>query len=108
MCILCGCDYCPTIPKVGTIRSFNYIQNHKTIENLIESKKCNNIPEEFIQKYANSRKLFEIFKDKIDINNIPIHNSSCDYDKLNNYLINDCAISEKKVDNALKKINVLV
>ena len=108
MCILCGCDYCPTIPKVGTIRSFNYIQNHKTIENLIESKKCNNIPEEFIQKYANSRKLFEIFKDKIDINNIPIHSSSCDYDKLNNYLINDCAISEKRVDNALKKINVLV
>ena len=108
MCILCGCDYCPTIPKVGTIRSFNYIQNYKTIEALIESKKCNNIPEEFIQKYANSRKLFEIFKDKIDINNIPIHNSSCDYDKLNNYLINDCGISEKRVENALKKINVLV
>ena len=108
MCILCGCDYCPTIPKVGTIRSFNYIQNYKTIEALIESKKCNNIPEEFIQKYANSRKLFEIFKDKIDINNIPIHTTSCDYDKLNNYLINDCGISEKRVENALKKINVLV
>jgi len=108
MCILCGCDYCPTIPKVGTTRSFNYIQNYKTIEALIESKKCNNIPEEFIQKYANSRKLFEIFKDKIDINNIPIHNTSCDYDKLNNYLINDCGISEKRVENALKKINVLV
>ena len=108
MCILCGCDYCPTIPKVGTIRSFNYIQNYKTIEKLIESKKCSNIPEEFIQKYANSRKLFEIFKDKIDINNIPIHTTSCDYDKLNNYLINDCGISEKRVENALKKINVLV
>ena len=108
LCILCGCDYCPSIPKVGTVRSYNYIQNYRNIEALIESKKCNNIPEEFIQKYDNSRKLFEVFKDKIDLEDLPIHTSSCDYDKLNNYLINDCAISEKRVENALKKINVLV
>ena len=108
LCILCGCDYCPSIPKVGTVRSFNYIQNFRNIEALIESKKCNNIPEEFIQKYDSSRKLFEVFKDKIDLEDLPIHNSSCDYDKLSNYLINDCAISEKRVENALKKINVLV
>lgn len=104
LCILCGCDYCPSIPKVGTVRSFNYIQNFRNIEALIESKKCNNIPEEFIQKYDNSRKLFEVFKDKIDLNNLPIHSSSCNYDKLNDYLINDCAISEKRVENALKKL----
>ena len=108
LCILCGCDYCPSIPKVGTVRSFNYIQNFRNIEALIESKKCNNIPDEFIQKYDNSRKLFEVFKDKIDLENLPIHSSSCDYDKLNDYLINDCAISEKRVENALKKINVVV
>lgn len=108
LCILCGCDYCPSIPKVGTVRSFNYIQNFRNIEALIESKKCNNIPEEFIQKYDSSRKLFEVFKDKIDLEDLPIHNSSCDYDKLNNYLINDCAISEKRVENALKKINLVV
>jgi flap endonuclease-1 len=107
LCILCGCDYCPSIPKVGTVRSYNYIQNYRNIEALIQSKKCN-IPEEFIQKYDNSRKLFEVFKDKIDLEDLPIHTSSCDYDKLNNYLINDCAISEKRVENALKKINVLV
>lgn len=108
LCILCGCDYCPSIPKVGTVRSFNYIQNFRNIEALIESKKCNNIPEEFIKKYNNSRKLFEVFKDKIDLENLPMHTSSCDYDKLNNYLINDCAISEKRVANSLKKINFVV
>ena len=26
MCILCGCDYCPTIPRVGHNRAFQYIQ----------------------------------------------------------------------------------
>lgn len=108
LCILCGCDYCPSIPKVGTVRSFNYIQSFRNIEMLIESKKCNNIPEEFIQKYDNSRKLFEVFKNKINLEDLPIHTSTCDYDKLNDYLINDCAISEKRVENALKKINVLV
>ena len=108
LCILCGCDYCPSIPKVGTVRSYNYIQNYRNIEALIESKKCNNIPEEFIQKYDNSRKLFEVFKDKIDLEDLPMHTSSCNFDKLNDYLINDCAISEKRVENALKKINVLV
>lgn len=108
LCILCGCDYCPSIPKVGTVRSFNYIQNFRNIEALIESKKCNNIPEEFIQKYDTSRKLFEVFKGKIDVEDLPIHTSICDYDKLNDYLINDCAISEKRVENALKKINLVV
>lgn len=108
LCILCGCDYCPSIPKVGTVRSFNYIQNFRNIEALIESKKCNNIPEEFIQKYDSSRKLFEVFKDKIDLEDLPMHTSTCDYDKLNDYLINDCAISEKRVENALKKINLVV
>ncbi len=108
LCILCGCDYCPSIPKVGTVRSFNYIQNFRNIEALIESKKCNNIPEEFIQKYDSSRKLFEVFKDKIDLEHLPMHTSKCDYDKLNDYLINDCAISEKRVENALKKINLVV
>lgn len=108
LCILCGCDYCPSIPKVGTVRSFNYIQNFRNIETLIESKKCNNIPEQFIEKYQKSRELFEVFKDKIDLEGIPIITSSCDYDKLNNYLINDCGIPDKRVENALKKINVLV
>ena len=89
LCILCGCDYCPSIPKVGTVRSYNYIQNYRNIEALIESKKCNNIPEEFIQKYDNSRKLFEVFKDKIDLEDLPMHTSSCNFDKLNDYLINE-------------------
>lgn len=108
LCILCGCDYCPSIPKVGTVRSFNYIQIFRNIEALIESKKCNNIPEEFIQKYNNSRKLFEVFKNKINLEDLPIHTSTCDYDNLSKYLIEECDISEKRAENALKKINVVV
>mgnify|MGYP006124588345 CR=1 FL=1 len=103
MCILCGCDYCSTIPKVGPIRAFQHIQKYKSIENLIESNKIKNIPDDFLQKYKSARKCFEIFADQVDINNLNIYNSSFDSIKLKNYLINDCNMSESRVDSALSK-----
>ena len=103
MCILCGCDYCSTIPKIGPIRAFQHIQNYKSIENLIESKKSKNIPEDFLNKYKNARKCFEMFNDKIDINNLNIYNSSYSENELKKYLINDCNISEKRINNVLSK-----
>lgn len=103
MCILCGCDYCSTIPKIGPIRAFQHIQNYKSIENLIESKKIKNIPDDFLNKYKNARKCFEMFNDKIDINNLNIYNSSYSENELKKYLINDCNISEKRINNVLSK-----
>ncbi len=104
MCILCGCDYCPSIPKVGSVRSFNYIQNFRSIDKLIESNKCN-IPEEFIQKYLKAKELFKIFKDKINIEDINVHQSEYKEDILKDYLINYCSFNTNRVENTLKKIN---
>ena len=105
VCILSGCDYCPiTIPKVGSVRSFNYIKTYGTIEKIIDSNKCANIPQEFIDNYKISRDLFKIFKDKININEIPIHQSEYIEDNLKDYLKNECSMSEKKILNAIKKI----
>tara|TARA_Y100001970_G_C14184539_1_gene831773 strand:- start:335 stop:1324 length:990 start_codon:yes stop_codon:yes gene_type:complete len=105
ICILSGCDYCPiTIPKVGSLRSYNYIKTYKTIEGLIESNKCLNIPQEFLDKYKISRDLLQNFKDKIDPQLIPIHISKYDKNKLIEYLRNNCSMSEKKIETAIKKI----
>jgi len=103
MCILCGCDYCPSIPKVGSVRSFNYIQNYKTIDKLIESDKCK-IPEEFINKYIKAKELFIIFKDKIDITKINLHKSEYNEDIFKKYLLEYCSYNENKVNNILIKI----
>ena len=103
MCILCGCDYCSTIPKIGPIRAFQHIQKYKSIENLIESNKIKNIPEDFLNKYKNARKCFEIFNNQIDINNLNISKSSYNEIELKNYLINDCNISDKRINNVLSK-----
>ena len=105
MCILCGCDYCPTIPKVGSVRAFKNILDYKTIENYIESGKSPEISEEFKLKYPVARKLFTIFRDKIDIENLPIYCSKYNSEDLYNYLVHDCSMSEKRVQNSFKKIN---
>ena len=104
LCILCGCDYCPTIPKIGTARAFQNIKKYNSIEKMIESNNIKNIPQEFKDKYKNSRELFKYFNGKIDINNIPIFNSKINFDKLENYLINDCNIAYNRVQSSLNKI----
>jgi len=103
MCILCGCDYCPTIPKVGPARAIKNIQEYKSIESYLE--KCNITgSDEFLKKYISSRNLFKIFKDKIDINNLPIHKSKYDSENLYKYLVYECNMNEKRIQTSLNKI----
>tara|TARA_Y100000817_G_C16848710_1_gene541147 strand:+ start:120 stop:1103 length:984 start_codon:yes stop_codon:yes gene_type:complete len=104
MCILCGCDYCPTIPRVGHNRAFQYIQKYKSIEALIESKKLA-IPQDFLDKYQNARNLFQIFKDKINLDSLPIYTSDLNKNDLQKYLIEHCNMSQKRVQTSLNKIN---
>ena len=57
LCILCGCDYTCTIPKIGPVNAFNIIKKFKSIDAfLIENKKYT-IPENF--DYLTSRQLFK-------------------------------------------------
>jgi flap endonuclease-1 len=104
MCILCGCDYCPTIPRVGQARAFQYIQKYKSIEVLIASEKCQ-VPQDFLDKYENARKLFHIYRDKINLDSLPIHTSELNKDELQKYLTEYCNMSIKRVQTSLNKIN---
>ena len=49
---------------------------------------------EFKQKYEVARGLFKIFKDKIDLNELPINESKYDSEKLYHYLFHDCSMNE--------------
>ena len=102
MCILCGCDYCPTIPKVGIMRAYSHIQNYKTIDKLIESNKVSNIPQEFIDNYSKSRELFKLFENKLDT--IPIHNFTINLNLLRKYLSTICNFNEKRISKMLDKL----
>ena len=56
-CILCGCDYSPTVKGIGHITAFKLIKEYKTIEEIIKNNKkfdFNNL------KYEESRKMFNL------------------------------------------------
>ena len=69
-CILCGCDYSPTIKNIGPLTAFKLIKQFNCIENILEyinqySKYI--VPDNF--NYINSRNLFKVnYNIEIDIN----------------------------------------
>jgi flap endonuclease-1 len=51
LCILLGCDYLPTLPGLGLVKSFSYIKKYKSIEKILEipanTKSSVTAPEEY-------------------------------------------------------------
>lgn len=62
LCILCGCDYCPTIPKLNSNDAYELIKRYKSIEKVLEENNTYDIPKHF--NYERAR---NIFKDTISI-----------------------------------------
>lgn len=105
LCILCGCDYCSNIPKIGQSKALQIILKYESIENFLKENKTYEISKDYVDKYTKAYELFNIYKNKLDIQNLPFVKSVLDIDKLENYLVNDCLISQKRVQNAIKKFN---
>lgn len=62
LCILLGCDYSSTIPKIGPKRAFEIIKNYRSIDNFLENEKkvksgYYKIPEDF--NYIEARDFFK-------------------------------------------------
>ena len=55
MCILCGCDFCTTINKIGPNKAYNLIKKCEKIEDL-ESSSGITVPTDF--KYQDARDIF--------------------------------------------------
>jgi len=102
MCILCGCDYCSNIPRVGNKGAFNLIKKHGSIETALPLVK--NVPEDYETNYKESRRLFKMYHNTLDLQQLTIHHSSWNLDNLYNYLTQTCSMSEKRVQNTLKKM----
>jgi flap endonuclease-1 len=102
LCILCGCDYCTNIPRVGNKTAFNLIKKHKTIEAILPTLK--HVPDNYETNYRESRRLFTMYQDTLDMQQLSIHHSDRRLDELQNYLIHTCSMSDKRVQNTIKKI----
>lgn len=111
LCILCGCDYCPSINKIGNITAYKLIKQHDTIENILnynkEFKKYE-IPEDYYEKYQISKTLFDYFKKKIDVDTIDIKTSELDFQKLETYLTEFVNMDRKKIQSSFHKIRCMI
>jgi flap endonuclease-1 len=56
-CILCGCDYIDNIPKIGCVNAFKLINQYRSIDEIINSKKV--VPPEGYD-YKKVRELFSL------------------------------------------------
>ena len=105
-CILCGCDYCPIVPKIGNITAMKLIKAHGNIETIIsETSSKYEFPENYLSIFNAGKENFKIFMDKINVSEIDIKTSQRDIDALKSFLITDIEMSEKRVQNSLKKFH---
>jgi flap endonuclease-1 len=58
MCILLGCDYCPTISGIGMKRAYDLITQHQSIEGILELDKYSPT-KEFKKTYKAAREYFK-------------------------------------------------
>lgn len=103
-CVLCGCDYCPSVPKIGNITALKLIKKYKTMNEIVE-KSSYEFPDKYLDIFQAAKENYFIFRDKIKPEEIKIECPEKDIDELRKYLINDIEMSEKRVQNALKKFH---
>ena len=103
-CVLCGCDYCPTVPKVGNITALKLIKKYSTIEELVQSTNYQ-YPEGYLKMFTCAKENFMLYYDKINMDNIKIYTSEKDITELEKYLIHQIGMNHNRVSNSLKKLN---
>lgn len=105
LCILCGCDYTDKIGGIGPVRALQLIQKHGTIEKVLEAldPEKYKIPDPF--PYEEARRLFKE-PDVLAGAAVPaIKWSSPDIDGLIKFLVEEKNFTEKRVRDAVERIN---
>ena len=103
-CILCGCDYCSSVPKIGNITALKLFQKHKDIETIIENTNYA-FPENYLETFHQAKKNFMMYFDNIDLQKLEIKTSEKNINELQKFLIETVNMNEKRVNNTLKKFN---
>jgi flap endonuclease-1 len=104
LCILMGCDYCPTIEGIGMHTAFKLIKKHDNIENIINDdliRKKIYISDEFKSKYMIAREYFK--NPPINDNYGEICWEAPKFDELKQLLMKKYSYSEITVNKLLVK-----
>ena len=88
---------------MGNKTAYKLIKKLGSIETILPTLK--NVPEDYVTKYTESKRLFTMYHDTLDMQQLTIHHSARKLDELYTYLTQTCSMSEKRVQNEIKKIN---
>ncbi|KAK8807053.1 hypothetical protein WA158_003812 [Blastocystis sp. Blastoise] len=103
LCILCGCDYCDSIRGIGPVRALQFIQQYKSIDEIIKhiDKTKYPLPDNWL--YKESHKLFTN-PDVTPGEDIKIEFKTINKEGLINYLVNDKGFNEERVKNQIARL----
>uniref|UniRef100_A0A915K2N7 Flap endonuclease 1 n=1 Tax=Romanomermis culicivorax TaxID=13658 RepID=A0A915K2N7_ROMCU len=73
LCILLGCDYCPSIRGIGPKKALELIQKHRSLEKILENLDKTKYPVPEHWPYQQCRKLF-VEPDTADCENLEVRN----------------------------------
>lgn len=102
-CVLCGCDYCDSVPKIGNVSALKLIKQYGTVEEIIKNTKYA-FPENYLDLFNQSKAIFYLWKDKIDVDKLEINKSQKNMAELIQFLVGEIEMNETKVQNGIKKI----
>ena len=107
MCILCGCDYCGSLPYyIGNKTAFNHIKKFKGIKAMLPKVKAYYL----IHSKPSTKKIMKnylLYTMILPVDKLDYHNSVINLDGLVNYLTSDsvvCLIKVFKIQ--LKKLQI--
>uniref|UniRef100_A0AC34Q1C7 Flap endonuclease 1 n=1 Tax=Panagrolaimus sp. JU765 TaxID=591449 RepID=A0AC34Q1C7_9BILA len=104
MCIMLGCDYCPSIRGVGPKKAFELISAHKTIENVLENIDHEKYPPPENWQFAGARRLFlqpEVTKGS----DIELKWSEPNEEGIIEFLCKEKGFNEDRVKSALQRLH---
>uniref|UniRef100_A0AC35FQE8 Flap endonuclease 1 n=1 Tax=Panagrolaimus sp. PS1159 TaxID=55785 RepID=A0AC35FQE8_9BILA len=104
MCIMLGCDYCPSIKGVGLKKAFELINTHKSIEAILENLDTDKYPPPEDWQFAAARELFlhpEVTKgDETDLKW-----TDPDEEGVMEFLCKEKGFNEERVKTALQRLH---
>lgn len=102
LCILLGCDYCDTIPKVGPTTALKLIREHKSIEEILKHLGDKyTVPEDW--PYQDARELF-LKPDVADPKTLDYKWEAPDIEGLVQFLVTDKGFNEDRVRSGATRL----
>lgn len=109
LCILLGCDYCDTIPKIGPKRAFEKIKEHGSIKNFLENDEkvksgYYKIPDNYVENYTNAANFFKNPPIVTNVTKSSIKMKKPKYNQIKEIMVDIYDFKLNKVNQYLNKI----